>query len=87
MLPETYDAPATGISPEQESEDGQRRRQVQTALATLPAEQRQLVQLAFYSGLTHSELAERVGQPLGTVKTRIRAGMAKLREQLAGLAI
>jgi RNA polymerase sigma-70 factor, ECF subfamily len=86
-LPETFDAPSTGISPEQETGDSQRRQQVLAALATLPAEQRQLLELAFYSGLTHSELAERVGQPLGTVKTRIRAGMTKLREQLAGVAI
>lgn len=86
-LPETYDAPSLGNSPERETEDTQRRRQVMTALATLPADQRQVVELAFYSGLTHSELAERLDQPLGTVKTRIRAGMTRLREQLAGIAI
>jgi RNA polymerase sigma-70 factor, ECF subfamily len=86
-LPETYDAPSGGISPEQQTEDTQRRRHVLAALATLPADQRQVVELAFYSGLTHSELAERLMQPLGTVKTRIRAGMARLREQLAGMAI
>jgi RNA polymerase sigma-70 factor, ECF subfamily len=86
-LPETYDAPSLGHSPEQETEDVLRRDQVMTALATLPADQRQVVELAFYSGLTHSELAERLGQPLGTVKTRIRAGMSRLREQLAGIAI
>ena len=86
-LPETYDAPATGNSPEQDSEETQRRTRVIAALATLPAEQRELVELAFYSGLTHSELAERTGQPLGTVKTRIRMGMARLREHLSTAAI
>jgi RNA polymerase sigma-70 factor, ECF subfamily len=85
-LPETYDAPSTAISPEQETEELQRRRFVLGALATLPADQRQVVELAFYSGLTHSELAEHLGQPLGTIKTRIRAGMTRLREQFAGIA-
>jgi len=86
-LPETYDAPALGNSPEQDSEEKQRRTRVMAALATLPAEQRELVELAFYGGLTHSELVERTGQPLGTVKTRIRMGMARLREHLGTVAI
>jgi RNA polymerase sigma-70 factor (ECF subfamily) len=85
-MPETYDAPASAPSPEQETEDSQRRRRVMAALATLPAEQRQVVEMAFYTGLTHSELAERLGQPLGTVKTRIRMGMMRLRERLAEMA-
>jgi len=86
-LPETYDAPSTGNSPERDTEETQRRRRVMAALATLPAEQRELLELAFYGGLTHSELAERTGQPLGTVKTRIRMGMARLREHLGTTAI
>lgn len=48
-------------------------------LSRLPPEQRQLIELAFYDGYTHSELAELLNLPLGTVKTRLRNGMQKLR--------
>ncbi len=48
-------------------------------LQQLPAEQRQLIELAFYQGYTHSELAENLQLPLGTVKTRLRTGLQKLR--------
>jgi RNA polymerase sigma-70 factor (ECF subfamily) len=52
------------------------------ALATLPEEQRILVELAFYQGYSHSEMAEKLSLPLGTVKTRIRSGIQALRGQL-----
>jgi RNA polymerase sigma-70 factor, ECF subfamily len=52
------------------------------ALEALSPEQREVIELAFYSGLTHSEIAARLEQPLGTVKTRARRGMIKLRELL-----
>jgi RNA polymerase sigma-70 factor (ECF subfamily) len=68
--------------PESETEALQRRRRVVVALDTLPPEQRQVIELAFFSGLTHTELAAHLDQPLGTVKTRVRQGMIKIRELL-----
>lgn len=56
---------------------------VRAALAQLPAEQRELIELGFFGGATHEELARRTGIPLGTVKTRIRAGLRRLRTSLA----
>jgi RNA polymerase sigma-70 factor (ECF subfamily) len=52
------------------------------ALNALPAEQREALQLAFFSGLSHSEIAAHTAQPLGTVKTRIRTAIEKLRQAL-----
>jgi RNA polymerase sigma-70 factor (ECF subfamily) len=84
-LPEDWpDPPAPEASPEEQTAFAQWRRRVQTALAELPREQRQALALAFFSGLSHAELAERLGQPLGTVKTRIRLGLLRLRKSLEG---
>ncbi len=58
-------------------------REVHAALGALPTEQQQVVLLAYFEGLTHSEIARRLGQPLGTVKTRLRMAQAKLSEALA----
>lgn len=60
----------------------ERQRLVRGALDSLPPEQRVVIEMAYYLGLSHSEIAERLGQPLGTIKTRTRLGMMKLREQL-----
>ena len=55
---------------------------VRDALAKLPPEQRSLIELGFFGGVTHQELARRTDTPLGTVKTRIRSGLRRMRESL-----
>jgi RNA polymerase sigma-70 factor, ECF subfamily len=61
-------------------------RALQTALGTLTADERRAIEAAFFFELTHAEVAVRLNQPLGTVKTRIRSGLHKLRQALAGEA-
>lgn len=73
------------IRPDQATAVDQARRMVRTALEELSPEQREVIELAYFGGLSHSELAERLGQPLGTIKTRIRLGMMRLRTLLAPL--
>ena len=55
---------------------------VRSILSNLPSEQREAIELAFFTHLTHHEIAARLGQPLGTVKAQIRRGLLKLRERL-----
>lgn len=73
-------------SPEQVTISEQDARQVRRALTSLPEPQRSLVELAYYEGLTHSEIAEKTGVPLGTVKTRLRTAMTTLRVALSDRA-
>lgn len=63
--------------------DSERRRRVRNALSQLPLSQRQVVELAYFEGLTQSEIAGRLGTPLGTVKTRTLLAFRKLRRDLA----
>ena len=69
-------------SPESLAIHSQRSRSVKRALAAVPAEQRLALELAFFAGLSHSEIAQQLGEPLGTVKTRIRLALNRLREML-----
>jgi RNA polymerase sigma-70 factor (ECF subfamily) len=74
--------PDGGADAEQRAIDVQRASRVRSALEGLASAQRQAIELAFFGGLTHGEIAERLGEPLGTVKTRIRTALTKLRGAL-----
>ena len=71
-----------GPSPYETQADQELRIAVGNAITSLPAAQQQAIELAYYDGLSHNEIAARLNQPLGTVKTRIKLGMSKLREVL-----
>jgi len=79
--------PADPRTAEDEASLGFQRRLVQEALSQLSPEQREALELGYYGGLTQSELAERLGQPLGTIKSRMFTGLSRLRDLLdeAGL--
>jgi RNA polymerase sigma factor (sigma-70 family) len=74
-----FDLPTTTADHSLDLEIAERRNQVIAALATLPPEQRQVLELAYFSGWSQREIAESTGLALGTVKTRIRLGLEKLR--------
>lgn len=60
---------------------------VRSALAALPDEQRKPIELGFFGGITHEEIAKQTGIPLGTIKTRIRSGLRRLRTELDGVVM
>ncbi|MFO0890356.1 MAG: sigma-70 family RNA polymerase sigma factor [Isosphaeraceae bacterium] len=74
------------VEPESGMEIAESRMRLTGAMADLPPEQAEVLMLAFYEGLTHVQIAERLGLALGTVKTRIRSGIIRLRNQLGSLS-
>lgn len=80
------DGPATELAsdddPAQAAELSFERARIKHALNQIPAEQRLVIELAYFEGLTHQEIAAKCREPLGTVKTRVRLGMQKLKELL-----
>jgi RNA polymerase sigma-70 factor (ECF subfamily) len=82
-LESAADLPADEPGPDIQSVHAERRLKVREAMAQLSAEQRQAITIAYFDGLSQSEIASALGQPLGTVKTRIRLGMQRLRTLLA----
>ncbi|MEM9777371.1 MAG: sigma-70 family RNA polymerase sigma factor [Chloroflexota bacterium] len=77
--------PASGDDPEKSAQHGYLAKEVRAALAELSEEQQRVLSLAYFGGMSNSEIAAETGIPLGTVKTRIRRGMLKLKESLGTL--
>ena len=76
------DAPEPAGDASDDAYHAEQREIVRAALAEIPEEQRRALMLAYFEGMTQSEIAARLGQPLGTVKTRMRSGLGKLRDML-----
>ncbi len=74
---------STGVNLEDEAANRLAVEKVRNVLGRIPQDQRRLLEMAFFEGMTHSEIAGKTGEPLGTVKTRIRAGLLTLRKAFA----
>ena len=74
---------ASSDAPDRDVERQETRQLVTRSLGELPAAQRRVIELAYFGGLSHSEIAAELKEPLGTVKTRLRAAMEKLRDALS----
>lgn len=85
-LESAADVPSNLPNPEDANADAERHRFVRQALTSLGKEQREAIELAYFSGLSHTEISMKLGQPLGSIKTRIRLGMMQLRGLLVHLA-
>ena len=79
---EAPDEPSTEAGPDERAEQSWVSFRVHTALQTLPDNERELIELAYWGGLSQSEIAHLVGIPLGTVKTRTRSALARLADEL-----
>ena len=77
------DLPSRSPDPSVDAEGSELKEHVKTALRGLPPEQREVLELGYFSGMSQTEIAEATGQPLGTVKTRMRLALQKLREPLS----
>jgi RNA polymerase sigma-70 factor (ECF subfamily) len=78
-----YGSDSAILGGDDRAELGERAQVVRTAMDSLPDEQKRALELAFFSGLTQKEIAEKLSEPIGTVKARIRRGLLKLRDVLA----
>lgn len=89
LSPDGVAAPlgSLGANPAGGAEQGETRGLVLRSLAALPDAQRRVIELAYFGGLSHSEIAAELGEPLGTVKTRMRSALEKLRSALAPLLL
>jgi RNA polymerase sigma-70 factor (ECF subfamily) len=80
------DVPSSALDPNETAYAGELRNAVARALGVLPEAQRTALELAYFGGLSHSEIAEKLETPLGTVKARIRQGMLRMRDLLGDFA-
>ena len=78
-----FQVESSGPNPQESAELSLRRERINSALAKLPPEQKQALVLAYFGGYTQSEIAELLAQPLGTIKTRLRLALLKMREFLS----